>query len=75
MKIADAKLGDVLRDKDGDVWLVALGGLRVVTEKGHPVQHAEGQEDWSTADASDCDVWFGPFTRLVPESPCAGCGL
>jgi len=62
MKLADAKPGDVLRDKDGDVWMVEVGFVACVVEGGRAYL-GEGGCRWSARDAEK----FGPFTRLVPE--------
>lgn len=62
MKLADAKPGDVLWDKDGDVWMVEVGFAACVVEGGRAYL-GEGDCRWSARDAEK----FGPFTRLVPE--------
>ena len=61
MQISDAKPGDVLVDRDGDVWARRLNYAVCVVESGAPV--ASGKKRWIVGDAEQ----FGPFTRLVPE--------
>lgn len=64
MKIQDAKPGDVLRDKDGDVWVVFGAHSAVcVVQEGGPQWGLMGSDSMSAKRAEA----FGPFTRLVPE--------
>ena len=62
MKLADAKPGDILRDKDGDVWVVESGYVACVVERGRAYL-GDGDCRWAAHAAEH----FGPFARLVPE--------
>ena len=62
MRISDAKPGDVLMDRDGDVWARRDDHAVCVVEAGAPV--VSGKKWWLVGDAEH----FGPFTRLVPET-------
>ena len=64
MRIQDAEAGDVLRDKDGDVWVVFGAHSAVcVVQVGEPQWELRGGDSMSAKKAEA----FGPFTRLVPE--------
>ena len=70
MKIQDAKPGDVLRDKDSDLWLVAADGAWFLTERGVTIGTYPSLPFDYTRDAiayGFADDDHGPFTRLVPE--------
>lgn len=62
MKIADAKPGDVLRDRDGDVWVRSARRALLVYSDGD----GEG-ETAAPMDPEQADRVWGPFVRLVPE--------
>ena len=61
MRIQDAKPGDVLRDKDGALWLVGKDGARCIYEPGVDLSGDEGGVEFGGVNH------YGPFTRLVPE--------
>ena len=61
MLISDANPGDVLVDRDGDVWARRDDHAVCVVESGAAVANAKMR--WPVADAEQ----FGPFTRLVPD--------
>lgn len=72
MKIQDAKPGDVLRDKNGAMWLRGIVMARCVHD---PVTDMDGDgvgsvmmtaTPFDALSVSTCEQ-FGPFTRLVPE--------
>lgn len=65
MKIRDAKPGDVLRDWDGDVWLVQWKGQVIVAFilTKSDGQMADEPVQYERHDAER----FGPFVRLAPE--------
>ena len=71
MRISDAAPGDVLRDKDGDLWLrlpdhdaVNIWEVR----KSGPCWPNVGFDECA-CDCEAVDEHFGPFTRLIPEPP------
>jgi hypothetical protein len=69
MRIQDAKPGDMLRDKDGDPWLVLPEGQAVniwEARKSGPTWPEIGLSELSV-DVEWIDGVYGPFTRLVPE--------
>ncbi len=61
MRISDAKFGDVLRDKDGDVWCRTVNGAEMVVCDMQP----DGSHLWVPLEK--LDARYGPFVRLVPE--------
>jgi len=65
VKIQDAKPGDVLRDKDGALWLRGKKNARVLDD---PTENSSGDSTFE-ADPVTLDhcEQFGPFVRLVPE--------
>ena len=70
MKLNDAKPGDVLRDKDGDLWLRLADRAALLTQRGAKF-HGHGE----SLDMPWSDAQQGPFTRLVPEhNACPICG-
>ena len=68
MRIQDAKPGDVLRDRDGALWLKGVARARCIYDPSNPLDtgdtvspHAESIRDPAQVEQ------FGPFVRLVPE--------
>ena len=61
MRIQDAKPGDLLRDRDGDVWYVENCYAACVVEKGRAYL-GSGDPRHSPRDAER----FGPFALMVP---------
>lgn len=68
MKIQDAKPGDVLRDRDGALWLKGEHRARCIYDPANSADtgdsvspHAESIRDSAQVEQ------FGPFVRLVPE--------
>lgn len=62
MKLADAKPGDTLRDKDGSLWVCYESGWMCMFDTADPPR-----PDGSATLSSWYVERFGPFTRLVPE--------
>lgn len=61
MRISDAKAGDFLVDRDGDVWFRTANGAELITQDGTlDLGHL-----WLPA--AKVEESFGPFVRLVPE--------
>lgn len=69
MKIQDAKPGDVLRDKDGAVWLRGEAFARAIYDpSSEPASEIDdGEFECSAAWGLFAAEKYGPFTRLVPE--------
>ena len=66
MKLADAKPGDILQDRDGAVWLRGKEAARCLND---PDDKRDGDCQSFGADPmviEEADQ-FGPFVRLVPE--------
>lgn len=66
MKLADAKPGDILQDRDGDVWVRTSHGAAVLFKSQGSDEHEASKWDLSP-DPYESPERFGPFTRLVPE--------
>jgi hypothetical protein len=64
MRILDAHPGDVLRDKDGDLWLRGERNARVLTDSG--TGDEDSQFEAFSVPLDDVEK-HGPFTRLAPE--------
>ena len=64
MKLADAKPGDILQDRDGDTWVRMAGNFAICI-----VQHGEPEFELRRSDARRLESaeLCGPFVRLVPE--------
>ena len=70
MKLADAKPGDVLLDKDGDPWIMLPDDMAAniwETRKSGPTWPDVGLDDIAVR-VEWVDTMYGPFTRLVPEA-------
>lgn len=65
MKLADAKPGDILQDRDGDTWARGERMARCLFEA------ADDSGDFRAAPTHPIAISsaekFGPFTRLAPE--------
>jgi len=64
MKIQDAKLGDVLVDAEGDIWVMVLAARKITGPYSH---ESDECASGSTLMRLDEDLRCFPFTRLVPE--------
>jgi len=67
MNIRDGKLGDVLADRDGAIWLRGTEKARVLYD---PSCDVSGDDDTRGADALPISYVeeFGPFTVLYPQA-------
>ena len=68
MKLADAKPGDILQDRDGAVWLIGKSkALCIYNPETEPGGESHAVEDAAEAILLlEVERW-GPFTRIVPE--------
>ena len=68
MKLADAKPGDILQDRDGAVWLIGKSKARCIyNPETEPGGDSHAVEDPAEAILLLEVAKWGPFTRLVSE--------
>lgn len=68
MKIQDATPGDVLRDKDGALWLKGEHRARCIYDPMNPADTGDHSAPPAESIRNPVQVEiYGPFTRLVPE--------
>ena len=68
MRIQDAKPGDVIKDKDGALWLKGEHRARCIYDPSDPED--TGDKDSKPAESIRRSAQvnlYGPFTRMVPE--------
>lgn len=62
MKIVDARAGQAVIDRDGDVWVRTMWGATMVADSS---SYGERRAVvWSEDDLPDADANFGPFTLV-----------
>lgn len=68
MKLADAKPGDILQDRDGAVWLKGEHRARCIYEPMNPADTGDNASPPAESIRNPAQVeMYGPFVRLVPE--------
>ena len=69
MKLADAKPGDVLADKDGALWLKGEHRARCIYEPANPEDTGDHPSPPAESIRNPAQVEiYGPFVRIVPET-------